>query len=321
MRFSNTGYVSVSGCVMQSGHPNTDGLHFDGPANDIKISGCDFSVNDDSIALNCPEGYTGNISRVAVTGCTFNSWSLMRLYTSVDGNSPGKFTIDTVSVDNCSGTLTEDAFVIGLYGGSLPNSVASLDISDCTLTAPTILGVSENFGTITLRNVTFIPSLAHVDWFEPQATRVCGFLRPSPSAGMITYGGASLSFENCVILRNSDVEVAAVVLENNSSINNLAFTGFAVQNAGSFSSLPELLTVESGKVGQLVIGSVDSSNVKAPASTVGFGNLGSVAGSGVLATHWEFPDTVMADNIPYISAGTGLPSIKVNGVVELYVLS
>jgi hypothetical protein len=29
----------------------------------------------------------------------------------------------------------------------------------------------------------------------------------------------------------------------------------------------------------------------------------------------------MADNIPYISAGTGLPSIKVNGVVELYVLS
>jgi hypothetical protein len=43
-----------------------------------------------------------------------------------------------------------------------------------------------------------------------------------------------------------------------------------------------------------------------------------VSGSGVLATNWEFPDSVMANDVPYISATSGLPSIKINGVVELY---
>ena len=80
-RFSNVGNVAVSGCVMQSQGTNTDGLHFDGLANDITISNCSFSMGDDAIALNCPEGYSGNIARVTVTNCTFNSYTLMRLYT------------------------------------------------------------------------------------------------------------------------------------------------------------------------------------------------------------------------------------------------
>ena len=59
-RFSNVGNVAVSGCVMQSQGMDTDGLHFDGLANDITISNCSFSMGDDAIALNCPEGYSGN---------------------------------------------------------------------------------------------------------------------------------------------------------------------------------------------------------------------------------------------------------------------
>jgi hypothetical protein len=43
-----------------------------------------------------------------------------------------------------------------------------------------------------------------------------------------------------------------------------------------------------------------------------------VSGAGVLATGWEFPDAVMANEVPYISANSGLPSIKVGGVVEPY---
>ncbi len=101
---------------MKSYGASTDGLHFDGPANDITISGCDFTTGDDSIALNCPEGYSGNISRVTVTNCTFHSLSLMRLYTT---NGGPKFSIDRVSVSNCSGTLSEAAFVIGLCGSNL----------------------------------------------------------------------------------------------------------------------------------------------------------------------------------------------------------
>ncbi len=316
IRLSNVGNVNVTGSVMKSYGLSTDGLHFDGPANDITISNCDFTTGDDSIALNCPEGHSGNISRVAVSKCTFNSLSLMRLYTT--NGSPAKFSIDTVSVSICSGTLSEACFLIGLSNGSSPNSVASLTISDCSLTAPTVLGVAENFGTIVLRNVTFIPSRSNVIWVAPQANDVCAFLRPSPLYGGETYVGSSLSFENCTIFRNSDMEVAAVILENNSTIIDLAFSGFALQDAGSYSSVPKLINIGSGSIEQLVLDSLNSTNINAPTSAGEFLSIGSVNGAGVLATGWEFPDAAMANGSPYISASTGLPSIKVEGVVEPY---
>jgi len=316
IQLSNVGNVAVSGSVMKSHGLSTDGLHFDGPANDITISNCDFTTGDDSIALNAPEGYSGNISRVAVTNCTFNSLSLMRLYTTNGG--PNKFSIDTVSVSNCTGTLSEAAFLIGVIDGSNPNSVASLTISDCSLTAPTVLGVAENFGTIALRNVTFVPSQSNVVWVSPQSSQICGFLRPSPLYGGVTYVGSSLSFDNCRIYRYGDIEVAALILENDSTINNLTFYGFGVQDVGSHSPLLNLLNIGRGSIGQLVLNSLDSNNIDAPVSAGGFWSVGSVSGGGALATGWEFPDAVMANGVPYISASTGLPSIKVGGVVEPY---
>ena len=114
IRLSNVGNVKVNGCVIEGHGLNTDGLHFNGPANDISISHCEFKTDDDAIALNCPEGYTGSISRVTVTGCKFDSFSLMRLYTTYAG--PAEFTINDVNVSNCTGTLAEYAFVIGWNG-------------------------------------------------------------------------------------------------------------------------------------------------------------------------------------------------------------
>jgi hypothetical protein len=316
IRLSNVGNVSASGCVMKSYGESTDGLHFDGPANDITIANCDFTTGDDSIALNCPEGYGGSISRVAVTNCTFNSLSLMRLYTMAYNSN--KLTIDTVSVSNCSGTLSEACFLIGLTSdASNPISVASLTISDCNLTAPVVLGVAENFGTIALKNVKFVPSRQGVYWHPPQKNQACAFLRPSPLYGDQSFVGSSLSFDNCTISRQENVEVAGVILENNSVIHSVAFNGFSVQNAKTSSSVPALLDIGSGSIEQLAIESLDSNNMTA-VSEVGFSAIGSVTGAGVLATDWRFPDGVMADGVPYVSASSGLPSIKVGGVVEPY---
>jgi len=311
IRFSNVGDVSVSGCVMKSHGFNTDGLHFDGPANDIAISNCDFTVGDDSIGLNCPEGYTGNISRVTVDNCTFNSWSLMRLYTTTYNTN--KFNIDSVSVSNCSGRLWEAAFLIGISGQSNPNSIDNLTLADCTLTAPTILGMAENFGNISLRNVTLNP------WVSPPwSNRVCAFLGPSPLYGNVSFVGSNLSFENCRIRRSGNRSIAAVILENDSTINNIAFNGFGVQAVNTAAAVPSLVGIGSGAIGEIVLNSVNSSNILALLSANGFYNVASVSGTGVLATGWEFPDPVMADEIPYISASSGLPSIKINGVVEPY---
>jgi hypothetical protein len=321
VRLSNVGNVAVSGCVLRSFGPSTDGLHFDGPANDITISNCEFTTGDDSIALNCPEGYTGNISRVAVTNCTFNSLSLMRIYTTLgDPLKPLKFYVDGVSVSNCRGTLSESAFLIGLASGSNPNSI-SLTVSDCNLTTFAILAIAENFGTIVLSNVTFTPTDQNVRWFSPpQPNHVCGFVRPSPFEGYVPSVGSSLTFNNCTISRSSDIEVATVILENGSTINNLTFNGFALQDAGSYSSIPDLITIGSGSIGELVLDAMNSSNITAPVSASGFSSIGAVSGSGtaVLATNWEFPDAVMANEVPYISANSGLSSIKINGVVEPY---
>ncbi len=321
IRLSNVGDVSVSGCVLQSKGLSTDGLHFDGPANDITIANCHFRTDDDSIALNCPEGYSGDISRVTVTGCTFNSWSLMRMYTT--NGSPAKFRIDSVIVDNCTGTLAESAFLIG--GGvdprSAKNSVASLTVSNCNLTAPAILAIAENFGTIILQNVAFVPSQASAVWVPPQVNKTPALLRPSPLYGTVAFRGSSLCFKNCRIYRTRNLNVAAVVLGNQSSIDNLEFDGFAVQDAGSYPSIPSLLNVAGGLVGELVLNSLDPANTEAPVEADGFSNVGGVSGTGVLATGWMFPDAVMANGVPYISETTGRPSIKVDGDLEQYPLA
>jgi hypothetical protein len=316
IRFTNCGNVVVSGCAMKSSGLSTDGLHFDGPANDIAISNCNFTTGDDAIALNCPEGYSGNISRVTVTNCVFNSWSLMRLDTIQSSGNPAKFNIDTVTVSNCSGTLEEAGFLIGWGAGSNPNSLASLTVSNCSLTAPSILHLAANFGTIALNNVTLTPPS-----YEPDVDAGTGyaFARTTPYSGGCTYVGSSLTFNNCAIYRNANVAVAALILPYGSSINNLEFNGFSMQDAsGSYYPTPELINIVSGSIGQLVLDALNSTHIKAPVSAGGFSNIGSVSGAAVLATGWEFPDAVMANGVPYISASTGLPSIKVGGVVEPY---
>ena len=304
IRLSSVGNVTVSGCVLRSLGVNTDGIHFDGPANDISISNCDILSGDDAIALNCPEGYSGNISRVTVTNCKFNSFTLMRLYTINGSGNPQKFNIDNVTVSSCTGTLTLAGFAIGDGSGSNPDSVTSFTVSDCVLTTPAVLDLTANFGSVLLRNITLVPSAS---------ARGPGlaFARSAPVYGKMTYVGSSLILENCTISRNDNTVSAALILQNNSTILNLEFNGFS-------GAAQHLLQIDSGSVEQLVLNSLDSSHIHTPVSTDGFSSIALVSGTGVLATGWEFPDAKMANGVPYISASTGKPSIKVAGVVESY---
>lgn len=114
-----------------------------------------------------------------------------------------------------------------------------------------------------------------------------------------------------MISAGGDFDVAALILEYNSTIARLEFNGFATQ-------ANRLLELTSGSIGQLVINSIDSSHIKTPVAPGGFNRISSVSGAGVLATGWGFPDAVMANGVPYISLNSGLPSIKVDGVVEPY---
>jgi hypothetical protein len=98
----------------------------------------------------------------------------------------------------------------------------------------------------------------------------------------------------------------------------LVLNGIAVQDTGTFSPLSALFNIGQGSVDNLVIDSVNPKQIETLIAPGNFSTIGSVAGSGVLATGWKFPDAVMANGVPYISANSGLPSIKINGVVEPY---
>ena len=311
IRLSNVGNVTVSGCTLYTRGPSTDGVHFDGPANDIAISNCNITCDDDAIALNCPEGYTGNISRVTVTGCTFNSLSMMRLYTTAPGTR--RFNIDSVTVNDCNGTFTHAAFAIGEASDSNPNSVEGLSVSNCKIIAPTVLELEASFGVANFSNVTLTP-------LDHNQDVGYAFARTSSPYFPIVYSGARLVLENCVIQRNSDHAVAALILEDGSAIESIEFNGFSVQDApgNSYRATPELLNIASGAIKQVAIGSVDSARIKAPVPASRFSNVGSFCGAGVLATGWQFPDSSMANETPYISASTHRPSIKVAGVVRPY---
>jgi hypothetical protein len=310
IRLSNVGNVTVSGCTTYSTAPSTDGVHFDGPANDIAISNCNFTCGDDAIALNCPEGYSGSISRVTVTGCTFNSLTMMRLYTT---SWVRRFNIDSVTVSDCNGTLTRAAFAIGEAPGSNPNSVEGLKVSNCNIIAPAVLELEANFGVATFSNVTFTPLDRNQDVGY-------AFARTSTPYVPIVYSGASLVLENCVIQRNKNHVVAALILEGGSTIENIEFNGFSVQDApgSSYAAAPELLNIASGTIGRVVIAALDSTHITAPVSAGRFSSVASFSGVGVLATGWQFPDSSMANGTPYISASTHRASIKVGGVVRPY---
>lgn len=314
IRLSNVGNVTVSGCVLQSSGPNTDGLHFDGPANDVVISKCDITTEDDAIAFNCPEGHGGDISRVKVTDCTCKSTSLMRLDSIEYNGSPNKFSIDTVDVSGCSGTCAYTAFFVGDGAGSNPDSITNVTISNCDLHAPAILDVGASFGTITLNNVSLTPYTHYASLQDPGFA----FLRTSKFLKDGTYTGSNLTLNHCVVHRDRNYDFAALIVQFGSTIRNVVFNGFTVQDDSAYSKARELLKFPLGSVGRLTINALDTAKAKALVAGGAFSNIALVDGTGVLATGWEFPDAVMADGVPYISANTHTPSVKISGVVQPY---
>ena len=134
------------------------------------------------------------------------------------------------------------------------------------------------------------------------------------------FAGSSLTLENCAIQRTGNYPVSAVILNYGSTIDTVEVNGFSVEDpaGSSYAASPELVDIEAGSIGQLVLDAATSTHIAAAVSSGGFSDIGTVSGAGVLATGWEFPDSVMANQTPYISATNGQGSIKVGGVVRPY---
>jgi hypothetical protein len=319
--FDNVSDAILQNCRFESpsGELNTDGIHINGPASDIGIHNCDIlSPGDDSIALNAPEGYGGEISRVTISDCRFRAgFTAMRIYTFVS-NAPCR--VRDVLVSNCTGKFAnrngEPCAVFRL--GNMPKSdapdlIESLSVSNCIFSTETyFLQAVDNIGILKLSNVT---------WDSPTSATY-GFICLELSAI------SELIVSACSIYRTSAGSASPALInsrdKSGASIAKLVINGFSISNQTGTSPgpVPYLIDMANLAISHLVIEALDTTNIAAlvnPAS--GFTGIGTISGAGVLATGFQIPDSVMANGVPYTSATSpnqGKPCIKIAGKVMTF---
>jgi len=266
---------------------NTDGLHFSGPCSEIRISNSVFECGDDPIALNAPEGRVGTISRVLVANCSMrNCLSMMRVYAAL---TPAlSCTVDAVKIVNCIGDCYLMGFNLG-YGIGVPgnypgatHAISSFMAENITILTPLLAQITNNVGYL---------ELSGIDWTLPRGGGGYG----------IRIGGASV-------------------------VDTIRLNGFRVTPVAGGPALQGLFASENGDSSHFVhviIDSLDTQNIQS--LTYGAFPITSlftkISGVGVLATGWEFPDSVMANDTLYLSATSHLPSVKIGGVVKTVTIS
>jgi hypothetical protein len=321
--FDNVSDAIIQNCRFESpsGDLNTDGIHINGPASGIGIHNCDIlSPGDDSIALNAPEGYGGEISRVTISDCRFPAgFTAMRIYTFV---SHAPCPVRDVLFSNCTGKFANRngepcaVFRLGnMPKNDAPDLIHSLSIANCVFSTETyFLQAVDNIGILKLSNVT---------WDSPTSA-VYGFICLELSAI------SELFVTACSIYRTPAGNAAPCLINSRdpagASIAKLVINGFCISNqtGSSPSPVPYLIDMANLTISQLVIDALDSTNIAAlvnPASA--FKGIGTISGAGVLASGFQIPDSVMANGVPYISATSpneGKPCIKIAGKVMSFMI-
>ena len=164
IRVGNVSKVLISGCRLMPfldnetvSATNTDGIHVNGPSEDVIISDCYFRTGDDSIALNCPEGYSGSIQRVSIFNCTLNqSQTGVRIYALSSNTATG--IINQITVRGLTGSVNVAAFIMGLEVARTLNAVDSMrniSISGVNISGPRFMLVSDNIGEMSISDCTW----------------------------------------------------------------------------------------------------------------------------------------------------------------------
>lgn len=324
--------VVIDGCRFESTATtvkNTDGIHLGAGCKFVRIDNCYFRTNDDAIAVNAPEYWNGSaaapISNVTVTNCVFDGClSANRCYGWA--SSSDNTTVNGIMFSNCVGTL-QPLFTyensVHIFGINTNGSKPIDTVKDFT-------GIGFTFGGTTS------PPIVFGDPCGAMIFKAYKWIAPTAAIPMFSFWASnsqisSLLIEGCSIYRNTAGNSAAFMLNagaiSGSVIKKLTIRGFGIddEQGQSYSAIPYLIDMLDLTITELVIDALDSTLITALVNpTTGFTGIGSISGAGVLATGFQIPDSVMANNTPYISAtgaNAGLPCIKVGGTVYPYVLA
>jgi hypothetical protein len=318
LTITNANQVFVRGCTFASMGYGHDGVHVDGLCEDITVSDCAFATGDDAIALNAPEGYGGDISRVTVTNCRFNnSLTVMRIYTSLDAAampSNNVHKVRDVVVSNCTGVVTGVCFNLGITNGGLSattgaDQIQDLTVSNCALSAPQGLALLLTpIGSLVFRGIGFIPT------------------SPSALVNALFSGVGELVLDNVRVIRNADGNAAPgafVYLYSGVALDRVSLLNCRVvdEEGSSYAPVPCLLDVN-GAVAALRLEAIDMTHIAALASAAGWSGVTALRGGGLLGSGVPVPDSVMDNNALYLSSNAGgAPSIKVGGTTKRLTLA
>lgn len=305
----NNKIISPSG-----GKSNTDGFHFDGGCQYITVDGDYMNSADDCVALNFAEGNgqaggnatvsnikaNGNISVVRVYG---DAYSTPSTYSA----APCK----NIVITNCTGNTTLAAM---FYGVAVNNSkttklIESVRMSNCE--------VNINFASVNLA------------WTEVGSSGNslildgCTILEPQHNIKFIRFAEAAGVNEITVdvkAVRNTFGSSLVSLLGNAAdpfvvgSIGTLTINGFSIADEGSYSSAPFAIYTTGGTIANVWIENFEPAHVSDFCND--YTKITSIGGPGVLATGYQFPDSVIANGTIYLSSTQGgAVCLKINGNV------
>jgi hypothetical protein len=304
----NCAAVQIRGCRFAC---RRDGIHVDGPASDLVIEDCHFETHDDAIALNAAEGHTGDINDVRIRGCYVgNSWTLLRIYTSLKGIPGNTHKVRRVVVSDCTGATDSPSFNLGIesnWAADAPGQVEDVLITGCELSCGDGFAVVRTpFESLTFRDCI---------WHAPALERGIGLRVFAPVTELV--------LDNFTVLRNEEGHAVMVPIEVASPVEELVLQGVRVVDLGgtTYAPLPFWMNLVAS-VTRLRIESLSMTHVSAIVNPalLEWGRVadGGVGGAGVLATGMPIPDRAMGDDVEYLSAETGRMSMKVGGVVRKF---
>lgn len=256
---SNVSHVFDNGTRHTATGGNTDGIHINGPADHISISNCHLSPNDDAIALNAPEGYTGAIDSVTVTNCEVNAVStngaFVRAYAYANA-SGGSFNVSNVVVSNSTATVG-NAFHIGAGngpGGAI-DALGPLKFSHIVFTpnnsTAQLSTINDPVGDLVMEDIT-----------------VNGTLGTGALIGVLTSGTtvSNLNLSKINIYRKSGAQTANYLLQVASpasikrlTLNDIAVTNQQGQSTAAIAGLVDIPT--GGAIATAYIPAYDPTNI------------------------------------------------------------
>lgn len=296
---------------------NQDGIHVDGPSNQIRISNNWCNTPDDCIAMNAAEGYGGAIDGVSVTNNQCVECLTAYRQLSNEEGAMRNAAVRNVIISNYAGTLKDSSGIIAValrlgevHAGSTKADImqtvqaANLSFSSESPDAY-MIEIDDNLGTLDVNGLT---------WSSPRGANALLNFRAAASV-------SSASLRGIRIMRNEEGHMGAYLLKvpRGCAIQNLHLDGVFIENQAlaSYSPVSSLLAVpEGGEIANVDIGALDPTNILALASADDYKRIGRLRGAGLAATGFPVPDAIVPNLVPYISGTTphaGTLCIKRNG--------